>query len=72
MLGGLVHQKHGVFSRRDHAGDFDQVQARRLRIAGGEDEPASLAVPGTDGTENIGGGGALVLRALCRVWPIGA
>ena len=61
---GLIHQQHGMSARCDHSCNFNQMQVHALGIAPGQDQPGALAVPGADGTEDIAGGGPLVLQ--CR------
>ena len=58
-------------ARCDVGGDFGEVQVHGLDVAAGQDEAGALAVLGTDGAEDVGRGGALVVRgggpraALC-------
>src|SRR5258708_6768795 len=56
----LIDQEHGVGAGRDGLGDRHEVQVHRLDIAGGQDQGRALALFGTDSTEDVGGGGALV------------
>lgn len=42
--------------------DLGQVQAHRCRVAAGQNEPRTFAMPGTDGAEEVGGSGALIAR----------
>src|SRR5215213_4710815 len=59
---GLVEQQDGVPAGIDHVGDFLQVQAHRGAVAEGQNQRRALALTRTDGTEDVGGRGALVLR----------
>jgi hypothetical protein len=49
-----------VGAGRDGLGDFREVQVHRLGVAGRQDQGRALALLRADGTEDIGGGGALV------------
>jgi hypothetical protein len=49
-------------ARFDRAGDLGQMQGHRFCIAGGQDQSRTLAFLRTDGTENVGRGGALIMR----------
>ena len=49
-------------ARRDGCGDLGQVQVHRLGIASRQDERCTLAKRGTDGSEDVGGSGALIGR----------
>ena len=62
----LVDEECGVTARRDGCGDLGQVQVHRLGIASRQDERCTLAKRGTDGSEDVGGSGALIGR---RRWP---
>ena len=42
--------------------DLLEVERHGLGVAGWEDETGRLAERGTDGAENIGGGGSLILQ----------
>ena len=53
-------------ARRDGCGDLGQVQVHRLGIASRQDERCTLAKCRTDGSEDVGGSGALIGR---RRWP---
>lgn len=64
MPTGLVEQENGMLARSDLPGNLCQMQAHHLGVAGGLGQGSALAVPRTDRPENIGGGGALVVR--CR------
>ncbi len=58
--------QHGVLAGRDNLGDFLKVQVHRLRVAQGQNEARALAVVGTDRAEDVGRGGALIVRSR---WP---
>lgn len=66
LVGGvptcLVEEQDGVLSRCDILGDFLQVEVHGEGVALGQDKPGALALLGTDGAENIGRGGALIVR----------
>jgi len=62
MPSGLVEEKDRVLARRDLARDFGEVQGHRLGIAAGQDECCALAVVRADRSEDVGGGGALIVR----------
>src|SRR5579863_4000567 len=62
MPPGLIHEQNGVGARLDGERDLLKVQRHRLGVAGREDEAGRLAERGTDGAENIGRGGSLVLQ----------
>ena len=47
-------------ARRDGCGDLGQVQVHRLGIASRQDERCTLAKRGTDGSEDVGRGSALI------------
>jgi hypothetical protein len=59
---GLVEEKDRVLARRDLARDFGEVQGHRRGVAAGQDERCALAVMRADGSEDVGGGGALIVR----------
>ena len=59
---GLIEQQHGVCAGRDGPGDLRQVQVHRLGVAAGQDEAGARAARRADRAEDVGGGGALVLR----------
>lgn len=61
---GLIDEQYGMRSRRDSGGDLGQVQRHRLGVAARQDQGRPLAVLGTNGAEDVGGGGALIPR--CR------
>ena len=58
----LIDQQHGMRARRHFGGDLRQMQVHRLDIAGWKNERGALALFGADGAEDIGGGGALIVR----------
>jgi hypothetical protein len=70
----LIDHENGVHARRHFDGDFGQVQVHRLGIADEKDQSRALAFFGADGADDVGRGGALIVRpkALCRVWPSAA
>ena len=64
---GLIDEDDGMSSWCDRLGDFREVQVHRLGVAGRQDQGRALALFWADGTEDIGGGGALVTgRAWAR------
>jgi hypothetical protein len=64
MPGGLVDQQGRVPSGGDLGRDRRQMPAHRLGVAPWQDQAGALAALGTDGAEDVGGRGALILR--CR------
>src|SRR5665811_1390759 len=62
MPPGLVEQQHGVGARRDFCGDLGEVEAHRLGVARWQDEAGALALLRANGPEDVGRGGALVMR----------
>ena len=62
----LVDEECGVTARRDGCGDLGQMQVHRLGIASRQDERCTLAKRGADGSEDVGGSGALIGG---RGWP---
>ena len=62
MPAGLVEDQHGVRARRDRGGDLGEVEAHRLGVADRHDEGGALALFRADRPEDVGGGGALVVR----------
>ena len=56
----LIDQEDGVGAGRDDSGDLRKVQVHRLGIAGRQDQGCTLALPGADRAEDVGGGGALI------------
>ena len=69
MPPGLIKDEDGMCAWRYCGGDLGKVQVHRLDVAGGQDEGRTLALPGADGAEDIGGRGALV---AWREWPCAA
>ena len=63
MPPGLIEEKHRLGSWCDFGGDLGEMQAHRLGVAGGQDEGCSLALLWTDGAEDIGRGGSLIVRS---------
>lgn len=61
---GLIEQKNGMPTWSNLRGYLGQMQIHRLGVAGGQDKSGSFSLPGADGTEDIGRGGALV--TWCR------
>jgi hypothetical protein len=59
---GLIEKEDGVAPWRDLGRDLLKMQAHGLRVAAWQDEGCSLAFPGTDGAEDVGRGGALIMR----------
>src|ERR1700692_4317159 len=62
MPSGPIHKQNGVSAGRDGDGDLLEVERHGLGVAGWEDETGRPAERGTDGAENIGGGGSLILQ----------
>jgi hypothetical protein len=62
----LVEQEYGVAARRDGGGDLCQVKVHRRGVSSGHDERRTFAQRGADGTEDVGGSGALIGG---RGWP---
>jgi hypothetical protein len=54
MPSRLIEQQNGVSARRDMEGDFLKMHVHRLAVAAGHDDAGTLALGGTDGTENPG------------------
>ena len=52
-----------MLAGRDLGRDLGQVQGHRLGVAAGQDERGTLAVVRADGPEDIGRGGALIVRS---------
>lgn len=67
----LVEEKDRVLAGRDLGRDFGEVQGHRLGIAAGQDECCSLAVVRADCSEDVGGGGALIVRGAGSCPPSG-
>src|SRR6202167_4936217 len=62
MPSGPIHKQNGVSAGRDGDGDLLEVERHGLGVAGREDETGRLAERGTDGAEDIGRGGSLILQ----------
>ena len=62
MPAGLIEQQHRVCPRGDFGGDLGEVEAHRLGVARWQDETGALALLRADGPEDVGRGGALVMR----------
>src|SRR6202161_1863215 len=62
MPSGPIHKQNGVSAVRGRDRDLLEVERHGLGVAGWEDETGRLAERGTDGDENIGGGGSLILQ----------
>src|SRR3984893_7055479 len=62
MPSGPIHNQNGDSPSRAGAGDLLEVERHGDGVAGWEDETGRLAERGTDGAENIGGGGSLILQ----------
>ena len=62
MPSGLIDEEHGMSAGRDLGGDLGEMQAHRLGVAVRQDERGALAFAGTDGAEDIGRRGALIMR----------
>jgi hypothetical protein len=61
MPSGPVEDKHGVSARRHLGRNFIEMPLHGVGVATGQDEARADATCGTDGTEDIGRLGALVL-----------
>jgi len=59
---GAVDEESGVRVGRDVLGDLGKQQVHREGVAGGQDERGAFAFFGADGAEDIGRGGALIMR----------
>lgn len=59
---GLVEEEDGMGAGCHGRRDLREVQAHRRRVAAGQDEGRCLAPLGTDGAEDVGRAGPLVLR----------
>ena len=62
MPAGPVEQERRMTSGGDVGRDRREVQVHRRGVALGQDEPSRLALLGTDGAEDIGRSGALIVR----------
>ena len=65
MPAGLVDQNDSVGGGFNGCGDLHQVQVHRLGVAGRQDQGCTLTLFRADGTEDVGGSGALVAG---RTW----
>ena len=61
MPTGLIEEQNGVGSRRDLAGDLVEVELHGFGVAGRQHEGGAGAAFRTDGTEQIGGLGPLIV-----------
>lgn len=59
-LSGLIDEKNGVGSWCDGLGDFHEMEAHRLGIAGRQDQGRAFARFWAYGTEDVGRCGALI------------
>ena len=62
MPSGLVEQEDGMGAWPHLGGDFVQVPLHGLGVAAGQDEGGADPALGTDGAENVGRFGALIVR----------
>jgi len=62
MPAHLIEKETLVFAGSDGLDDFLEMQVHRFGVAKAQNEPGALAVVGADGAENIGRGGALIVR----------
>src|SRR3954447_18707421 len=60
---GLIEEKNRMLAGRDLGRNLGQVQGHRLGVASWKDERRALSIVWADGSEDIGGGGALVVRS---------
>jgi hypothetical protein len=67
----LIDKENRVFAGSDGFGDFLQMQVHRFGVAKGQNEAGALAVVGADRAENIGRGGALIVRGRWPRSPLG-
>ena len=67
MPPSLVEQKDRVGVRRHHGADLGKMRLHRLGVAERHDDAGALARGGTDRAEDVGPGGALVVRRRGRV-----
>lgn len=58
----LIKDQDGVSAGGDVAGDLLQMQVHGEGVALGHDQPRALTLLGTDRAENVGRGGALIVR----------
>lgn len=59
---GLVEEENRVLAGRDLGCDFGEVKGHRRGVAAGQNERGALAVVRADGPEDVGRGGALIVR----------
>jgi len=59
---GLINEQHGMGSWLHVKRDLVEMQLHRLGVAKRQDETGRLAERGTDGAEDIGRGGSLILQ----------
>jgi hypothetical protein len=62
MPAGLIDDEDGMGAGIDRAGDLLEMGVDRLGIAPGQNQPDGLALGRTDGAEDIGPLGALIVR----------
>lgn len=62
MPASLIDKEARMGARRDLCRDLGQMQVHRFGVAGGQNEPGSLALLGADGAKNIGRCRALIFR----------
>lgn len=62
MPSGLVQQQNGMRVGGNGGGDFGEMQGHRRDGAAGQHQRRALALGRTDRAEQIGRGGALILR----------
>lgn len=62
MPAGLIDDEDGMRAGIDGAGDLLEMGVHRLGIAPGQNQPDALALLRTDGTEDVGPLGALIVR----------
>ena len=58
----LIHQQDGVGIGGDGLGDFGKMQVHRRDVANGQDQASTLAFGRTDGAEDVGRLGPLIVR----------
>ncbi len=59
---GTIQHQHGMGAASDVEADFLEMSVHRFRFAAGQDEAGPLALGGADRPEDVGKGGALVVR----------
>lgn len=70
MPSGLIHEQHSVGIWGDGLRDFGKVQVHRLGVAKGQNKPGACALARADRAEDIGRGGALVMRRAGARTPL--